>query len=121
MRMGWLAAGDEAVAQLQDLGHADYRLGMVFLVGKLHEEAEDVRHQLLGAVAVLDQLKLAQHEANEDALRVEQAVVDAQLQQLHQQPQHSALHFTVRRHRVLLQRQISNIKACLENFEAKNL
>jgi hypothetical protein len=91
VRVRRLAAGNESVAQLQNLWHANHRLGMVFLVGELHKKAENVRHKLLGAVAMLNQLELAQHKANEDALRVQQAVVDAQLQQLHQQPQHCAL------------------------------
>lgn len=75
-----LATGNKAITQLQDFWHANHGLGMIFLVRKLHEKAKNVRNELISAMSVLNQLKLTKNKANEHALRVQQAVVDPQLQ-----------------------------------------
>ena len=46
-----LAARHDAVAQLDDLGHADDALAVVLLIGEQHEEVKDVRDQTLGVPA----------------------------------------------------------------------
>ena len=41
---GLLAASHNAVTELDDLGHADDRLGMIALIRQKYEEIKDVRY-----------------------------------------------------------------------------
>ena len=60
---------------------------MVFFVREQYEKSEDVWHDLLGVrnLAVLHQLHLLDDEADENLVRVQQAIIDSELYELNEQ------------------------------------
>ena len=82
-----LSGSEKALAQAKNLRHVNDWLGVVFFVREQYEKSEDVWHDLLGIrnLAVLHQLHLLDDKADENLVRVQQAIIDSELYELNEQ------------------------------------
>ena len=82
-----LSGSEKALAQAKNLRYVNDRLGVVFFVRQQNEKSEDVWHDLLGIrnFAILHQLHLLDDEADENLVRVQQAIIDSELYELNEQ------------------------------------
>ena len=82
-----LSGSEKALAQAKNLRHVNDGLGVVFFVREQYEKSEDVWHDLLGIrnLAILHQLHLLDDEADENLVRVQQAIIDSELYELNEQ------------------------------------